>query len=1374
MEDLQRLAQSATPKEPQRQLGRQAFALISLASSLFTALLILAGRPTSATAQIQPANDTNTIVKPNGNTFDITGGQKAGVNLFHGFEKFGLSDQQTANFIGQPGIKNILGRVTGGDASIVNGLIKVTGGNANLYLMNPAGILFGANARLDVPGAFTATTASGIGIGNQWFKAIGTNDYASLVANPSGFAFTGQSGAIVNAGSLAVGSGQNLTLLGRTVISTGTIDAPGGKITIAAVQGDKLVRISEEGHLLNLELPLEAKAAISPQAFTPLSLSQLLTAGDPSQATGITIENGVIKLSNLSATIPNTAGTTVVSNQVNVSGATGGTVHVLGDKVGLVGAKIDASGTQGGGTVLVGGDYKGQGTVPNASQTFVNRESTISADAIDTGSGGRVIVWADRTTRFLGEISARGGTQSGNGGFVEVSGKQNLAFDGVVHMQAPNGQFGTLLFDPSNVIISNPAPHADDLRFVTTPSGDAEILAESFSFPFRISPNRITELLRTGNVSIAAQSNIQVNDPINASANTRASTLTLIAPTLDIYSIISNGGITLNGSTVIRLFKDLKSNGGDITLNGPVIISSSVTSSIDASGAGSGNVTFTSTINSAVASSSADLDIKARGDVTIRGAIGNTNPLGTLRIENFQAEGKSVSFGDINGEFVDVASAGNVTVNAIGNLAVSQHILTENGTIQLTAKGDISLSNYSYLQAGMGVGTGDINLIAGGNLKLAGGRFLNLKSSRNVSLQGQSIAVTDGTVRAGFGGTLKAQATSGTLEIKDTTLEAGGEIRLEALQGNLTLNNVPMRGIFYAPTPQDIILNAQSLNIQGNSQLQANRDLKAQIQGDLTVENSQLQAYQDLTLQTSTNLTAKGSQISAGRDLKLLAQGTAGQVRVEDTTKPSLIRATNNVTLQGDQGIEINALGRPQSVFESGALTLTPTGGNISLISNGQVTGNGRFISKGNFSVLTTSNTPGKFLYTPINAPGIISSAGDINFGDYSGTSLKVEAGGNINGGNIEITGANTTLSGTDSDVAILSSAPSLILRAGLTKLRQTPDVLPSITELRNTPSVPSSQIEGTSFTTTEKASNSARINVGNIRIATTLNKTGAVVSTNGSDAVILTAPSNIKTGAINTNGGSVALSSAVGNITVDTINAANNSGGLQNGGSVDIFAPKGLFRAVSSFDFKFQGASNSNISVPTTILTSTRAGTLSLNGKSLQGEIRIRQGGARFIENYNYPPRALSETEGGTSGQILIASGTNASLDSDYRTRIFTDSFGTYKLLSQSEPTPFPPDHTLPQSARQTVQKQLNAQTNSSACNPSNTIAIASQSTETRTRDRGSIASQDASKVQNPCNLTNMAHIKKLLHVSPNSNQSKSLNLEKSQPKVINSAISN
>ncbi|MBE9129757.1 filamentous hemagglutinin N-terminal domain-containing protein, partial [Coleofasciculus sp. LEGE 07081] len=257
---------------------------------LFTILAINLGNQPLQAQPITPAVDgTNTNVIQNGDSFNINGGMLSGdgANLFHSFEQFGLSEGQIANFLSHPDIQNILGRVTGGDASIINGLIQVTGGNSNLFLMNSAGIVFGANASLNVPADFMATTATGIGFNGGWFNAFGGNDYQSLVGNPGSFAFDlAQTGSIINAANLTLKEGGNLTLLGGTVISTGELAAPGGKITIAAVPGERLVRISQPGQLLSLEiaLPRDSEGGVLP--VTPLDLPTLLTG---SAETGLSV-----------------------------------------------------------------------------------------------------------------------------------------------------------------------------------------------------------------------------------------------------------------------------------------------------------------------------------------------------------------------------------------------------------------------------------------------------------------------------------------------------------------------------------------------------------------------------------------------------------------------------------------------------------------------------------------------------------------------------------------------------------------------------------------------------------------------------------------------------------------------------------------------------------------------------------------------------------------------------------------------------------------------------------------------------------------------------------------------------------------------------
>ena len=384
--------------------------------SLLMAALPLAGGISLEKALAQPiipaADGTGTLVNANGDRFDITGGKLSsqGENLFHSFNQFDLNQGQIANFLSTPSIQNILGRVVGGDVSVINGLIQVTGGNSNLFLMNPAGIVFGNNASLNVPASFTATTANSIGFGNNWFNAIGNNNYAALEGNPSTFAFTTpQPGAIVNAGNLAVEQGKNLTLLSGTILTTGQLSAPEGNITVAAIPGGKSVRISQPGNVLSLEV---APQNFNPQSSipNPPSVPQLLTGGKVGNVTKLTVNNkGQVVLTGSGVAIPTDTGTAIVSGNLDASGQTGGKVQVLGDKVGLVGATINASGSLGGGTVLIGGDYQGKGTVPNASKTYVSPDSSINVDSKNDGNGGRAIVWSDKSTEFYGNISARGG-----------------------------------------------------------------------------------------------------------------------------------------------------------------------------------------------------------------------------------------------------------------------------------------------------------------------------------------------------------------------------------------------------------------------------------------------------------------------------------------------------------------------------------------------------------------------------------------------------------------------------------------------------------------------------------------------------------------------------------------------------------------------------------------------------------------------------------------------------------------------------------------------------------------------------------------------------------------------------------------------------
>lgn len=287
----------------------------------FSLTLILTHYPLFAQSIAPAVDGTGTVVRTNSDRFNISGGSLSsdGTNLFHSFQQFGLNTGQSANFQSNSQIRNILGRITGGEPSIINGLIRVSGSNANLFLINPAGIVFGANSQLNVPASFTATTATSISFGgNNWFKAFGNNNYRNLIGNPNVLAFDlSQPGSIVNAGNLAVQPGQNLMLLGGSVISTGQLTAPSGNITVAAVPGNSLVRISQPGSLLSLEIEASRNSSLS---FNPLDLPSLLT-GSGVNVQGV--QNGDVVAKTVkadTATLSAVNNLTLVESQLQTTG----------------------------------------------------------------------------------------------------------------------------------------------------------------------------------------------------------------------------------------------------------------------------------------------------------------------------------------------------------------------------------------------------------------------------------------------------------------------------------------------------------------------------------------------------------------------------------------------------------------------------------------------------------------------------------------------------------------------------------------------------------------------------------------------------------------------------------------------------------------------------------------------------------------------------------------------------------------------------------------------------------------------------------------------------------------------------------------------
>ena len=268
--------------------------------------------PSMTVAQIIPASDgTGTVVipksqTPNSQTFDIGGGSPSAdrANLFHSFEQFNLNAGQTVNFISTPETQNILTRVKGRSISQIDGMIQVTGSNANLFLMNPAGIIFGSNTRLNVPASFFATTSTAIDIGNSIngirfsrFNTFGPNNYSELVGSPRGFVFSGTSGTIINQGNLRITDGQTIGLVGNSVVNLGRLDPPNGNINIVMAPENGWVQIRQNGNILSLEVP--AQTILQNPGLPIVDLPKILTGGNQEHATNVRVmENGTIQLTN--------------------------------------------------------------------------------------------------------------------------------------------------------------------------------------------------------------------------------------------------------------------------------------------------------------------------------------------------------------------------------------------------------------------------------------------------------------------------------------------------------------------------------------------------------------------------------------------------------------------------------------------------------------------------------------------------------------------------------------------------------------------------------------------------------------------------------------------------------------------------------------------------------------------------------------------------------------------------------------------------------------------------------------------------------------------------------------------------------------------
>jgi len=385
-----------------------------------------------ALAQIIPdttLGNENSTVTSTGALDQIDGGATRGANLFHSFQEFNIGNGRSALFNNPPGIENILSRVTGANPSNILGTLGVSGGNANLFLINPNGIIFGPNASLDIRGSFLASTASRLNFadGTQFSATTPQATPLLTVSVPIGLQFGTATGSIrnqsraTNSGvvvGLQVQPGKTLALVGGDVtLEGGYVTAEKGRIELGSVAGLSLVSLipTNQGLVLRYE---------GIQNFQDIQLSQSAIVSANGSGT-IQVQGRRVMLTDESQI--------VVTNQeakpgANLTVTASESVELIGDATGLTSATV---GAENGGDITIK-----TGRLLIRDNAFVG---TASADYQDssgqvtpaTGYGGNLIVEASESVELRNGFMGSGTAGTGDAGDITIK-TGRLLVDGEV------------------------------------------------------------------------------------------------------------------------------------------------------------------------------------------------------------------------------------------------------------------------------------------------------------------------------------------------------------------------------------------------------------------------------------------------------------------------------------------------------------------------------------------------------------------------------------------------------------------------------------------------------------------------------------------------------------------------------------------------------------------------------------------------------------------------------------------------------------------------------------------------------------------------------------------------------------------------------
>jgi filamentous hemagglutinin family protein len=409
----------------------------------------------TALAQVTSDGTVNTQVNQNGNVAKITGGETRGGNLFHSFRDFSVGTGETASFLNSNDIANIFSRVTGGNISNINGLIQAKG-SANLFLINPAGILFGENARLDVGGSFLGSTADSVLFEDGEFSATDLENPPVLTINaPIGLNLRDNPGDITVRGNgqgardfsselidtkeaLRVNSTQTFALVGGKINLEGaTIKTAGGRIELGSLEGNEQVSLNP----INGSFSLGYEGV---QNFRDVQLSQGAIVDASGKGGGnirlygknITFESGSQLEASTLGSLGGGSSEVIGSESININGSypndiTALIFQVYDNATGNGGDLFIKTKNLSVNNAFISVDTFGQGDAGNLTIDTINSNiisSQISTSSFGEGNVGNLNIFASDFLKLEGEFVDNNGDATLPGGLfaqVDIEGQGN-------------------------------------------------------------------------------------------------------------------------------------------------------------------------------------------------------------------------------------------------------------------------------------------------------------------------------------------------------------------------------------------------------------------------------------------------------------------------------------------------------------------------------------------------------------------------------------------------------------------------------------------------------------------------------------------------------------------------------------------------------------------------------------------------------------------------------------------------------------------------------------------------------------------------------------------------------------------------------------